>query len=103
MIEVNSKIKALVEEKAQAVCKMLGVKNDKFNQDMNAYAVQAALVAVGVTMPKGKDDAETLNKMKEVLMVLKKGGNASALRQAIDAKPVEDEKSMEIAAELLKL
>lgn len=93
-LTVSTGMKALVEEKAKAICKTLGVENEKFNQDMNAYAIRSALVAVGVKIP---DD-----KAREVLHILKKGGNASALRQAITAT-TKTEVSDKLAEELMKV
>lgn len=88
MITVSTEVKAIVEKHAKAVCAAIrqqkdekgnllnaGFKDEQFNQDLNAYAVARSLKEIGV-----KWDDKIAGK---VLEVLKKGGNASALRQAI--------------------
>jgi len=80
MINVSTEIKALVEAQAKHVCGVLKIKVTDFNQDANAITAARVLKDLGVEFPSdgnGRIDPK-------VMQVLKKMGNASALRQAID-------------------
>lgn len=93
-ITVSTEVKAMVENEAKAVCNTSKVALDDFNQDLNAITAYRCLLKSGATMP-GEPD--------KFLQILKKMGNASALRQAITA--VEEKKTAvanAIAADLLK-
>ena len=96
-MQVTNEVKALVEAKAVLVCKIAKVANDKFNQELNAYAIKAALVAVGVKFP---EDKAALDKAMQVIY---KGGNTSALRQAIAAPAKQENVVMNnLLAELME-
>lgn len=94
-LNVSTDVKALVERHAKLICEKANVKLDAFNQDLNAYAVARSLKEIGVSWD------EKLS--TKVLQVLKKGGNASALRQAISETKKKTEASTEIVAELLDM
>lgn len=96
MLNVSTEIKAIVEKNAKLVCDKTQTKHDAFNQDLNAYAIARSLKEIGI------DWAEEFN--GKVLEVLKKGGNASALRQAISGvNKKQDVASNEIVAKLLDM
>jgi len=82
MINVSTEIKARVEAEAKVVCARLKIKVQDFNQEANAITAARVLKGMGVSFP---EDAENPGRIApDVMMVLKKMGNASALRQAID-------------------
>lgn len=99
-IEVGTKVKEVMERHALQVCKLTGAKPDSFTQDMNAFTVLRALVELKVipgTIVGDNVVADLEPAMKaQVLQVLKKGGNASALRQAI-----MDDKAADKVSELV--
>lgn len=86
-IEVGTVVKALVEKHALAVCKLSSTKADSFTQDLNAIAIMRALIEIGALEGDIDGDVVTYTGKPElkpqILQVLKKGGNSSALRQAI--------------------
>lgn len=96
-VNVSTEVKAIVERHAKLICEKAAVKLDSFNQDLNAYAVARSLKEIGVTW----EDSKAMN--EKVLQVLKKGGNASALRQAISETKKKTEASTEIVDELLNM
>lgn len=76
-----------MHNEAQAVCKELGITNDKFNQDANAATTLRALAKVKT--------------VEEKLQVAYLGGNASALRQAIST--TKTTKAAEIGSKLISM
>lgn len=96
-MQVSTEVRALVEAEAKAVCIATKLRNDQFNQEMNAITAFRALKKIGGL--KMELDKPTLDK---VLQVLHKCSNASALRQAISTEAKKASSvANDIAAELL--
>ena len=93
MINVSTEVKALVESEAKAVCVATKLKNDQFNQEMNAITAFRCL--------KKSEVVITEQQTQRVLQILHKCGNASALRQAISTEAKKQGLAVEIANELL--
>ena len=95
LISVSTEVSAMVEKAAKLVCTKAGVENDKFNQDLNAFAGLVVLQDLGIEIPVDVKD--------KVRQALKKLGNASALRQAISGERKTAEKSSELMDALAEL
>jgi hypothetical protein len=93
MLNVSTEVKAIVHAEAKAICATAKVRNDQFNQDLNAYCAFRSLAKVGVQVPDAL--------IPKVLEVLKISGNASALRQAISEEKKKTDIASEISRELL--
>lgn len=95
-IEVGGKVKEIVNKHALAAHKKLGLDEGEFTQDANAIAVYNSLRELGI-IPDGLEKEQ----VGEALQALKKGGNTSALRQAIFSD--KGTKESKLASEVLGL
>lgn len=74
-VDVSDAVRVRIDRISRDLCLERGVEVSSYNQTMNATVIWRALKEVGVNMP--------LDKVDEILPILKVGGNASGQKNRL--------------------